>query len=97
MTEPNKFLMGYAGKNHLDTGMFLPSGYVPPMLPNEPSAVDRLAGTIDPEAKARCDEIDQIRREGTFQVKTFDMVSDPALPSATPTAARSWSETDARA
>jgi len=87
--------MGYAGKSILDSGRIY-APYVPlqstgtflDLIPDEPSAVDRLAGTIDPEARKRCDEIDEARKKWRdrheFKVETFDFVADPSLPSAVP-------------
>ena len=86
----SKLLRGHQGPSFLSSGAI----YTPEIplqftdMPDEPSAVDRLAGTIDPEAKKRCDEIDEMRRRvkesREFKITTFDFVADPTLPSAVP-------------
>ena len=86
----SKLLRGHQGKSYLDSGV-VHAPYIPLQftdMPDEPSAVDRLAGTIDPEAKKRCDEIDamrqRIKESREFKITTFDFVADPSLPSDVP-------------
>jgi hypothetical protein len=93
VTKPNKFLRGHQGKSFLDSG-FIYAPEIPLQMtplnpcPPEPGAVDRLAGVSDPEARQRCDDMDDAVKEWKalheFKLKTFDMVSDPSLPSAVP-------------
>ena len=83
-TYPNdKMLMGYKGKNSLDSGYVL-SPYVPTPTVMEPSAVERLGGLADPELQADIDKRDEKLKDRVGPFTTFDMMPSPSVAGAYP-------------